>query len=177
MKPFRYCPYCATALVERWIAGRQRMACAACGFIQFQDPKLAAAVLLTQDDSVLLVRRAVEPAIGRWALPAGFVDPGELPADTAVREVAEETGLRIALDGFLGFWHITNPDKPGVLTYFAGHVLDGQLQAQDDVSEARWFARDSIPWDALAFSSTRAILERWTAGAAAQSASQRSDHV
>lgn len=161
MQPYQFCPYCATPLVSRPIAGRPRTACPACGFVHFQDPKLAAAVLLTEEGRVLLVRRGVAPAIGRWALPAGFVDPGELPPDTAVREAAEETGLQVAVDGFLGFWHITNPDKPGVLTYFAGRVLGGQLQAQDDVSEARWFARADIPWNELAFSSTRAILEGW----------------
>ncbi len=102
---------------------------------------MAAAVLLTEGDTVLLVRRGVSPRIGYWALPAGFVDPGELPEETAVREVAEETGLAVALDGFMGFSRITNPDKPGVLVYFGGHPVGGQLQAQDDVSEACWFAR------------------------------------
>lgn len=160
MKPYQFCPYCAAPLTEREIAGKRRPACRACHFVQFQDPKLAVAVLLTEDDRVLLVRRAVLPRIGYWALPAGFVDPGELPEETAVREVAEETGLEVELDGFLGFWRIDNPDKPGVLVCFGGHSTGGQLQAQDDVSEVSWFAPASIPWEDLAFSSTRAILQR-----------------
>lgn len=169
MKPYQFCPYCAAPLIVREVAGRERPACDACGFVQFQDPKMAAAVLLTQDGQVLLVRRAVSPRIGYWALPAGFVDPGELPEETAVREVAEETGLLVALDGFMGFSRITNPDKPGVLVYFGGHPVGGQLQAQDDVSEARWFPPAGIPWDELAFSSTRTILEGWVNGAATAS--------
>ena len=164
MKPYQFCPYCATPLTVRLVAGKDRPACSECGFAQFQDPKMAAAVLLTQDDQVLLVRRGVSPRIGYWALPAGFVDPGELPEETAVREVAEETGLHVALDGFMGFARIANPDKPGVLVYFGGHPVGGQLQAQDDVSEARWFAPAAIPWSDLAFSSTRTILEHWVNG-------------
>lgn len=178
MKPYQFCPYCATPLTVRAVAGKERPACDACGFVQFQDPKMAAAVLLTEGDTVLLVRRAVSPRIGFWALPAGFVDPGELPEETAVREVAEETGLAVALDGFLGFSRITNPDKPGVLVYFGGHPVGGQLQAQDDVSEACWFPPAGIPWNELAFSSTRTILESWVNGAAPASRNNgETDHV
>ncbi|MCB0242585.1 MAG: NUDIX hydrolase [Anaerolineae bacterium] len=178
MKPYQFCPYCAAPLIVREVAGRERPACDACGFVQFQDPKMAAAVLLTEDNKVLLVRRAVSPRIGYWALPAGFVDPGELPEETAVREVAEETGLLVALGGFMGFARITNPDKPGVLVYFAGHPVGGQLQAQDDVSEARWFSPAGIPWDDLAFSSTRMILESWANGAAsAPQSTGENNHV
>lgn len=178
MKPYQFCPYCAAPLTTRFFAGKERPACRACHFMQFQDPKLAAAVLLTEDGNVLLVRRAVAPRIGYWALPAGFVDPGELPEETAVREVAEETGLTVALDGFMGFARITNPDKLGVLVFFGGHPLGGQLQAQDDVSEARWFSPAGIPWDDLAFPSTRAILERWLNGAASNVQNNgENDHV
>ncbi|MEZ4767653.1 MAG: NUDIX hydrolase [Caldilineales bacterium] len=174
MKPYRFCPNCAAPLTLRQVAGRERPACDSCGFVQFQDPKMAAAVLLTQDDRVLLVRRAVSPRIGYWALPAGFVDPGELPEETAVREVAEETGLHVALDGFIGFARIANPEKPGVLVCFAGHPIGGQLQPQDDVSEARWFVPQEVPWSDLAFSSTRTVLEQWMNGSARRSANSGS---
>ena len=126
-------------------------------------PESVLVVIHTPDLQVLLMNRADAP--GHWQSVTGSKDwPGEPLHDTAVREVAEETGLHVALDGFMGFERIANPDKPGVLVYFGGHPVGGQLQAQDDVSEARWFAPAAIPWSDLAFSSTRTILEHWVNG-------------
>jgi ADP-ribose pyrophosphatase YjhB (NUDIX family) len=163
MTPFFFCPYCATPLKPRMLFGRDRPACEACGFVQFQDPKVAAAVLVTEDQRVLLIRRGVPPRQGFWALPAGFVEVDELPEQTAVREVAEETGLQIGLDGLLAIRRIANPDKPGILVYYCGHPTGGHLQADDDVTEARWFAAGEVPWDELAFKTTQEMLQLWLA--------------
>lgn len=140
-----------------------RPACETCGFIHFRDPKVAVAVLVSAKRQVLLVRRAVTPRLGYWALPAGFVDADELPAATAVREVREETGLEIAVDELLDIQPMPNPDKPGFVIVYRGRLLGGELQAQDDVSEACWFAPDQVPWDELAFDSTRQAVELWLA--------------
>jgi ADP-ribose pyrophosphatase YjhB (NUDIX family) len=163
MTPFVFCPYCATPLKPRMLFGRDRPACEACGFVQFQDPKVAASVLVTEGQRVLLIRRGVPPRQGFWALPAGFVEVDELPEQTAVREAAEETGLTVAIDGLIAIRAMSNPNKPGILIYYRGHALGGQLQANDDVSEARWFAAQEIPWDELAFETTQEMLRLWLA--------------
>ena len=160
-RAYNFCPNCGQPLERKQVNGRERPACAACGFIYFADPKVAVSVLIAQDGKVLLVRRAVVPRIGYWALPAGFVDAGELPEKTAMREVREETGLEVALDGLLTIEPIANPDKQGFLMMYRGHVLSGTLRAQDDVSEASWFAPSEIPWNELAFETTTQILQRW----------------
>ena len=67
----------------------------------FHDPKLAAAVLVTVDGKLVMVRRGVEPAVGRWAFPSGYVDQGEAVEDAAVREVKEETGLDVLISAFV----------------------------------------------------------------------------
>ncbi|MEA3337853.1 MAG: NUDIX hydrolase [Chloroflexota bacterium] len=158
---YNFCPRCGQALVTKEASGRDRRVCDACGFIHFQDPKVAVSVLVSDEGRVLLVRRAVIPRIGYWALPAGFVEIGELPAEAAVRETQEETGLTVALDGIIDMQPIAHPNKAGFIMIFGGHVLSGTLQAQDDVSEARWFAAPEIPWEDVAFQSTRQILLRW----------------
>jgi ADP-ribose pyrophosphatase YjhB (NUDIX family) len=160
-RAYNYCPNCGQPLQRKTVNGRERPACAACGFVYFADPKVAVSVLLAQEGRVLLVRRAVVPRIGYWALPAGFVDAGELPQETAVREVREETGLEVALNGLLTIQPIANPDKQGFLMMYRGHVLSGTLRAQDDVSEARWFTPGEIPWNDLAFETTNQVLRHW----------------
>lgn len=160
---FRFCPRCGRPLVDKEAFGRLRPVCADCGFVHFRDPKVAAAVLLSQDGQVLLIRRAVDPGRGLWALPAGFVEVDELPHETARREALEETGLHVAIGDLLRIRRMANPDKPGMLLTYRGHVIAGDLQANDDASEARWFQAEEIPWDELAFDTTRESLREWLA--------------
>jgi ADP-ribose pyrophosphatase YjhB (NUDIX family) len=160
---FRFCPRCGEPLVEKEAFGRPRPVCAACGFVHFRDPKVAAAVLVSDNGRVLLIRRAVDPGRGLWALPAGFVEVNELPHEAAAREALEETGLHVAVSDLLGIRLMANPDKPGMLLTYRGWVVGGQLQANDDVSDARWYGADELPWDELAFETTRESLREWLA--------------
>jgi ADP-ribose pyrophosphatase YjhB (NUDIX family) len=131
--------------------------------VHFRDPKVAAAVLLSDRDRVLLVQRAVDPRRGYWALPAGFVEVDELPDEAAAREALEETGLHVVVGDLLRIRRMTNPDKPGLLLTYRGQVIGGELQASDDVSAARWFSAAEIPWDELAFETTHESLREWIA--------------
>jgi ADP-ribose pyrophosphatase YjhB (NUDIX family) len=63
----------------------------------------------------------------------------------------------------LGIRLITNPAKPGLLLTYSGQAMGGHLQANDDVSEARWFDAGEIPWDELAFETTLDSLREWMA--------------
>ncbi len=156
---YRFCPRCGQPLSSALLFGRERARCTACGFIHFQNPKVAVAVLVTDGPRVLLVKRAVAPQIGFWSLPAGFVDFDELPAAAAGREVEEETGLCIEITDFLEIFPM--PQGGGIVVVYAARVLShGILRPGDDVSDAGWFTPDAIPAD-LAFESTRTVLTRW----------------
>ena len=86
MEPeINFCPRCGSRVSLREKFGKPRAVCSNCNWIHFADPKVAAAVLVEQDGSVLLVRRVNEPFRGLWTLPAGFVDAGEDPARAAER--------------------------------------------------------------------------------------------
>lgn len=139
--------------------GRQRAVCPNCGWIHFDDPKVAAAILIEQDGRVLLVRRVNEPFRGRWTLPAGFVDADEDPARAAERECMEETGLSVlateVLDVIAGKEH---PRGADFVIVYRGEAKAGELKAADDADEAGWFARSELP--PLAFRATEAILRR-----------------
>ncbi len=162
MQPFTYCPHCAAPLADDFVFGRMRRRCRYCGFIQFHDPKVAVAGLVTDAGRVLLVRRAAVPRIGFWALPAGYMDADELPEEAVVREIAEETGIATRVIGLHGIAALAGwAERRGILLIYRAQAVRGTPAAHDDVSEARWFAAAEIPWAELAFESTVQALREW----------------
>ena len=108
----------------------------------------AGAVVVDDSGRVLLGRRA---DTGRWALPAGAIDPGEQPADAAVRETYEETGVRIAVERLAGvaLREVTYPhgDRCQYLTvWFRCRPVGGEARVNDDESvEVGWFSPEALP--------------------------------
>jgi 8-oxo-dGTP diphosphatase len=126
--------------------------------MHFADPKVAAGILVEQDEKILLVRRINEPFKGLWTLPAGFVDADEDPARAAERECLEETGLSVQATGILDIrWGREHERGADFVIFYQGQVMGGELQPGDDAEEAAWFERDHLP--KLAFKSTAYILE------------------
>lgn len=155
-----YCPRCGTALETQEHFGRLRPTCPACEWVYFPDPKVAVAVLVCDQEKVLLVRRTNEPMRGYWTLPAGFVDAGEDPARAAERECLEETGLSVTttrlLNVIAGQVHARGAH---ILIVYQAEKRSGMLKAGDDADQARFFFMENLP--PLAFSSTQAILNTW----------------
>lgn len=155
-----YCPRCGHALDEREAFGRMRRFCPACERVVFREHKVAAGVIVEHDGQVLLVRRGFKPGQGRWTFPGGFVDFDETPAQAAVRECWEETGLAVQITGLLdvvsGHEHDAGADI--VIVYLA-RCVGGELQAADDADRAAFFAFEDLPH--LAFSATRQALDHW----------------
>jgi 8-oxo-dGTP diphosphatase len=156
---FNYCPRCGTRVNHEEKYGQVRPICPQCGWIQFIDPKVAAAVLIESEGRILLVRRANEPFRGLWTLPAGFINGGEDPAAAAARECLEETGLHVRVTRVLeivsGREHERGADF--IIVYQAA-VLGGELKPDDDADAVAWFARQSLP--PLAFRATQLVLSR-----------------
>jgi 8-oxo-dGTP diphosphatase len=109
---------------------------------------------VVEDGKVLLVQRAKEPWAGAWCAPGGFCEVGEHPIETVEREALEETGLRVAVTGYIGVWVDEYADEtavPGIdvinVSYYTAVTLGGPEGPVDEseVSELRWFARDELP--------------------------------
>lgn len=154
-----FCPQCGSAVQEAEAFGKLRRVCPSCGYIHFQNPKVAAVTFVQQAGKVLLVQRAVYPEIGKWALPAGYIDLGEDPQQAAIRETQEETGLHIEITTLLDVIFNGDQNPPVIVIVYAAKMIGGVLCAADDVYDAQWFAPDHLP--ELAFASTRQIIERW----------------
>ena len=115
-------------------------------------------VVLPVEDGTLLVRRKYEPYAGRWSLPAGFMEYGEAPEDTAIREAFEETGYRVRVERLLGAYRgADDPRVRVVLLVYVGSIVRGRARPGDDASEIRTFPLTRLPAD-LAFRSHRRAL-------------------
>ncbi|MBT3603881.1 MAG: NUDIX hydrolase [Candidatus Latescibacteria bacterium] len=160
----RFCERCGTVLVQRQVEDRLRPCCPACDFVAYLDPKVAAGVIVTLNDEVVLLKRNIEPGFGKWVFPGGYVDAGEPPEKAAVREAWEEVGLDVELDSLLGVFSIEG--QRVILMVFTGHVTGGVLQGNFESQAVETFALDAIPWDALAFVTTTAALKTYLARSA-----------
>lgn len=153
----RHCLACGGPLRLRLLkaAEPQRYVCDRCGRIHYIDPKVAACVIPEREGRILLLQRAISPGYGKWVMPGGFVDRGELPAEAARREALEETGLAVEPGELLGVFGTR--DRPIIIVYLSAAVA-GEAEARDEALAVRWVRGEEIPWDELAFPSTRQSL-------------------
>jgi ADP-ribose pyrophosphatase YjhB (NUDIX family) len=152
-----FCPLCGGSLITRLVSDKPRRTCPECSYIHFTDPKVGVGVLVVKQGKVLLVRRAMEPERGKWSIPAGFLDRGEDPKETAVREAQEETGLKVVIEGLVDVYF--NPPQQGgasIFILYRANLVGGKAQAGDDADAVGFFGRDELP--ELAFDSTHAAI-------------------
>ena len=137
----------------------ERLTCPQCGWVHYEDPKVAVGVLLFDNDKVLLVRRTMEPCIRQWSIPAGFVNAYEDPRQAAVRECLEETGLKVRVgELFEILYGREHPRGADLLLVYHAEMQGGELAAADDADEVGWFALNNLP--PLAFETTHKIFEK-----------------
>lgn len=160
----RYCHFCAHPLIQKQWEGRIRLFCEQCEAPIYENPIPAVCVIASDAGSrVLLVQRSVDPKIGQWCLPGGFMELGETPADTAIRELAEETGLQGEVGRLVGA--DSNPSAlyhTITLVCYEVTVSGGRLQPGDDAMDAGWFDRHGLP--EVAFSSHRTFIRNFFDG-------------
>ena len=151
---FRYCPVCGADLRSVTLKAHEpmRLVCAACDFIFYLDPKLAALSVVEMDGEIVLLKRGIEPQRGKWVLPGGFVDRGEEVKAAAIRETEEECGVRTRIKDLLGVY--SYPGVVVVIVAYLAEYLSGNLIAGDETEAVRLIRPREIPWDDLAFQST-----------------------
>lgn len=157
-RTYRFCPLCGGSLVLRNIKEGEpnRLVCTGCGGVLYLDPKVAACAIVEIEGKILMVRRAIPPAVGKWVIPGGFVDAGESVPDAAVRETSEEAGLDVEPGPLVGVY--SYPGQTVIIIVYQAFVKNGTPQAGDETLETKLFLPSDIPWDDIAFSSTRDAL-------------------
>jgi len=150
----RFCLKCASPLEDRMIEGRIRQGCTACDFVFYRDPKPVAGVLALKDSKLLLIQRGNEPKHGFWSFPTGFIDIGDTPQETAIREAQEEANVEIQLHRLLGVY--SNAPRTVVLIVYVGAIVSGEPKGGAEALDARLFDPQSLP--ELAFDHDYRIL-------------------
>ena len=146
MGHLEYCSNCGSLNSVQFAEGRDRVVCPSCGTIHYENPVPAATVIGQRNGELLLVKRAAPPAVGKWCLPGGFVEQGEMPEQAALRELKEETGLTADSLSFFQFCPFPSgrSGEVMVMVYIAGS-LNGTPEAGDDASEVQFFPLAALP--------------------------------
>jgi len=158
MIPINYCPLCSGPIRQAVPEGddRARHVCEACGTIHYQNPKVIAGCIPVHGNQVLLCKRAIEPRLGYWTLPAGFMELGETLAEAAGREAREEANVVVELEQLFTVFSL--PHISQVYAFFLGTMPEPNFSPGEESLEVRLFHEDEIPWDDLAFETVRRSL-------------------
>jgi ADP-ribose pyrophosphatase YjhB (NUDIX family) len=143
---------------------RERLVCADCGYVAYENPKIVAGSVVVSGGKVLMCRRAIDPRKGFWTLPTGYMELGETVAEAARREALEEAEADIVLDGILGVFSIARIGQVQVI-FRAGFTDPDapRFQAGPESQEVALFSWDEIPWEQIAFPSVHWALNAWRA--------------
>jgi ADP-ribose pyrophosphatase YjhB (NUDIX family) len=147
----RFCSNCGHAITRRVPRGDSRLrdCCDQCGAIHYVNPRPVVGTIPVWDDRVLLCLRAIEPRLGYWTLPAGFMEVGETAAEGARRETEEEACARVELGPL--FTLIDVPSVEQLHIFYRARLLDLDFAAGAETQEVRLFSEADIPWDRIAF--------------------------
>jgi 8-oxo-dGTP diphosphatase len=141
----RYCPACAATL-----PGPPPVACARCRYAQFVNPRPTGVTIIRDGVRVLVVQRAHEPKAGLWALPGGFCDGFEAPAEAAVREAREELNVDIELTDFVGMYigsyQFQGEMLPVLDCFWQARIIAGEIRPNPrELQGYRWVALCDTP--------------------------------
>jgi ADP-ribose pyrophosphatase YjhB (NUDIX family) len=157
-----FCARCGAPLAFGSIPGedRDRLACSACGHVAYVNPRLVVTTLpITDAGEIVLIRRGIEPGLGTWAQPGGFLEVDETVNQAAVRETWEETGLIVEPGEIVGLY--TRLEASVVTIAFEARIVGGTAAPTPEATEVVAYPPEAIPWAGIAFKTTLWALHDW----------------
>lgn len=157
----KYCSNCS-ASVELTIPegdSLPRYVCTACNMIHYQNPKIVVGCIPEWEDKVLICKRAIEPRLGWWTLPAGFMENNETLAQAAARETLEEANARVEIGNLFTVYSL--PHISQVYFLFRARLLDLDFKPGIESLEVKLVSELEIPWDEMAFRVIHDPLKRY----------------
>lgn len=157
----KFCSACAHPLVRKVPPGDHlpRFVCEHCGAVHYENPRMIVGCVPEHDGRILICRRAIEPRLGFWTVPAGFMENGETLQQAAARESMEEALAEVEIGSLLTVVHVLHAHQ--VHVFFRARMLTPHFGPAPESSEVRLIGLAQIPWDELAFPSTEFTLRRY----------------
>lgn len=158
-----FCDNCGTKVALRIPAGddKPRHVCDNCGTIHYRNPLMVIGSIPEWEDKILLCKRAIEPRLGKWTLPAGFMELGESTAGAASRETLEEANARIEITGL--YTMLSVPHVNQVHIFYRARLLDLDFGPGIESLEVALFREEEIPWEEIAFRTITTTLRHYYA--------------
>ncbi len=163
-----FCNQCGAPVALKIPPGdeRPRFVCGGCGTIHYQNPKIVVGCVPEYQGQILICKRAIEPRVGFWTVPAGYLENGETLQQGAAREADEEALAKVEILSLLTVVHVISAHQ--IHVFFRARLLDPQIGAGPESLDAKLVTADEIPWADIAFPSTdftlRRLLEDQAAG-------------
>ncbi len=166
-KKLRYCPHCGHPLSMANLEPLSRQSCPHCGYVHFLNPSPGITIILHSTDGRVLIGRRAQKARygGLWCLPGGYIEYEESFIETAHREVWEETGLKIELEGVINVVSNLLDDRHHTLVIvLLGRIIGGEEAANDDLVELRWIDSKQHLQISYAFEADQRIIDVFFSG-------------
>jgi len=156
-----FCSNCGNKVVTRIPAGddKNRHVCDDCGTIHYRNPLMVIGAIAEWEDKILLCKRAIEPRLGYWTLPAGFMELGESAGQAAIRETLEEANARVELTGL--YTMLSVPHVNQVHIFFRARLLDLDFGPGMESLEVALFEEKDVPWENLSFRTVTTTLRHY----------------
>jgi ADP-ribose pyrophosphatase YjhB (NUDIX family) len=158
-----FCSQCGKPVELRIPAGDHlpRFVCPHCGTIHYENPRIIAGCVPDHEGRVLLCRRAIEPRLGYWTFPAGFMENGETLQQAAARESLEEAQAHVQIGSLLAIVHVIEARQ--VHIFFRAALPRAEFGIAPESLEVGLFAQSDVPWDEIAFPSIEFALRKYFA--------------
>jgi ADP-ribose pyrophosphatase YjhB (NUDIX family) len=159
----RFCPECGAPCVEKVPLDdhKLRSVCTKCDAIHYVNPKVVVGCIVEAGERLLLARRNIEPALGRWTFPAGYLECLESCADGAARETMEETEAKVEPLGLFAMLDI--PHISQIYAVYRARLVGDHFAPTPESSEVQLIGMNEIPWKDLAFPSVATSLRLYAA--------------
>ena len=162
----QHCKACGSAVTYRLPDDgdtRERAVCNTCHTIHYENPLNVVGTVPVWGDKVLLCKRNIEPRLGKWTLPAGFMELNETVAQGAARETVEEAGAQFEMQELFTMMNVTRVGQ--VHFFYRAQLTSDTFDPGHETQEARLFAEHEIPWDEIAFRTVKGTLQHYFADA------------